>query len=1275
MQPAVSVKIDKANVEHILGLTSTQEGMLFHYVSDPDQSYYVEQLYLDISSAVNHSAFRKAWGTVARINEMLRVVFRWDKLEHPVQIILKEHPLSITERDYSEFPLEEAQILAEQSRLEDRMQGFDLETAPLRIHLFKLRADRYQMSLTWHHILFDGWSNGILIQEFLEAYTAHASSIEFISQPKTSFKEFLRWKQAQDLEQQQFFWTEQLQGVEGATALPEEGHLNAETVGNIDKVIRSFSLEDTTRMNDFAKQYDITMASFLYSIWGLLLQKYNHTEDVLFGTTVSGREPSIRGIEQMVGLFINTIPLRIQSSTEMQGADYVQSVDRHLKRREPFEHTGLSSILACTDAVAPSELISSIVVLENYPLDLTLLDRGPLAINHYQMEESTHYGLTLGIQMWREVEVELAYDTKRFTSQMIQRMAGHFQHLAMQIVNDPNRKLRDITIVTDEESDQILHHFNRKIMASDKGFIIHSVIEEQARIAASQTAVVYAGRSYTYLELNHHANLWARKLKKLGVTKNTYVAIVLERSFECIVAMLGVLKAGGAYIPIDHEYTLSRIQSIVLDSGCSYVLTALDRQLDLHFPGTVIEVSSVSVDLPLETDWDTNLELAIHPDDAAYVIYTSGSTGMPKGVVTEHQQVMAYVAAFQDEFKLNSKDVFLQQSSCSFDQFVEEVYPALCVGAKIVIASKLEVMDVGKLIPMIQTHGITRVSCSPLLLNELNGLEGLSQVQTWISGGDVLKPEYISNLTQHARIYNTYGPTEATVCATYYECPSSLPSHSVRVPIGRPILNYRVYILNEQNQLMPIGLAGEICIAGAGVARGYLHQPDQTRHRFVLDPQEEETTDLRMYRTGDLGRWLENGQIEFLGRNDEQVKIRGYRIETGEVEHHLITHPEVQEAVVLPEVDGHGMQILAAYIVTETVVRAQQLRSFLAEHLPSYMIPSLFYGVGGIPKTVNGKIDKKSLRDKGNLLLLEQHLEMSEQIPLTPTQAQVRKLWQEVLKFDDVGLHEPFFEMGGNSILLMQLHAKLAKTYEFSIAITDLFAYPTIATLSQWLDQQGDGIDESVLISYQALPAVFFDPKPLHTGLGTIRIELEGKWMEHIQAIASEHHIPCTDVLLSVWMYVMAEISGMKRVVVQYTQEEGNQVVPLVMDLSDLHDFGTLFRQLNEQRIDAMQQSYERSRLQATRLTKSKHSILPLFGVNLNFVIDVDVLEHYDIVLRIDGNLGMNENMYQDYMDLICTFNDRRLSKRRIQGLMESYVDLLQQIAASFVPSGEVDVR
>jgi amino acid adenylation domain-containing protein len=666
-------------------------------------------------------------------------------------------------------------------------------------------------------------------------------------------------------------------------------------------------------------------------------------------------------------------------------------------------------------------------------------------------------GLTV-IEEGEQLSFEWEYCTALFKKDTIGRWNNYFKTAVSNVLANPTSAIAGIGIIPEAEKQQLLSEFNHTESPYPYEKTLHQLFEEQVRRTPDRTALIgpsYGNnRSYrthrtylTYNELDRQANRLARQLNEKGVrpdTKpDTIIAIKMKSSLEMIITIFGILKAGGAYLPIDPGYPQERIDYILRDSGAEWLID--DREQELKQDGKEHHPQPTPA------------------DSLAYVIYTSGTTGKPKGVLVEHRSVVANVFAFYNEFNIKPSDTFIQLNSYAFDAFVEEVFPILLRGGKIAIPPAARRLDIHFLSEFIAKHDVNIVDTTPLLLKEFNGLNAFDGVDTWISGGDVLKREYVSQFPGNVKIYNTYGPTEATVCATYYHyrCPEQAEK-TEDIPIGKPIANYHIHILDTSGALQPIGVPGELCIGGHGIARGYLNRPELTHSKFQIT---NTPTIHRFYRTGDLGRWLPDGNIQFLGRVDQQVKIRGLRIEPAEIEAQLARHDQIKEAVVIDHQGTQGDKYLCAYCIPrnpgDSLPPSSQLRHYLSLSLPNYMIPSFFVQIHRLPLNANGKVNRSALpAPSASQLLQLSHLAGTDHTnaPRTALERTVARVWADVLgwQFEQIDIHHNFFEMGGDSIKVIRTASRLKKQ-SLSIDAAQLFSYQTIAQIAAHLEHSSTG--------------------------------------------------------------------------------------------------------------------------------------------------------------------------------------------------------------------------
>jgi amino acid adenylation domain-containing protein len=664
-----------------------------------------------------------------------------------------------------------------------------------------------------------------------------------------------------------------------------------------------------------------------------------------------------------------------------------------------------------------------------------------------------------------QIKGHISYNPVIYDKFYIEQVSRHFVRILECAVEDVNIYIPGILFLSLEEREQLIHDFNKTETEYRKDKLTHERFEEQAIQTPDRIAAVYEDFQVSYGYLNKKSRKLAHLLQKKGVRPDTIVGIMVERTLEMLVGIWGVLQAGGAYLPIDPDYPGDRIKCMLEDSRAEGLLTLRTLFQKIKFDKKVIYLD----DDPGFADCSVQLAAStVTPVNLAYIIYTSGSTGVPKGVLIQHQNLLAYIEAFYKEFEISSEDTAIQQASYSFDAFVEEVYPVLLRGGRLVIPNKNEIVDFDILSELIAKHRVNIISCSPLLLSELNRVNSKNSIHTYISGGDVLKTEYIDNLLKTGKVYNTYGPTETTVCVTYYRCS---PTPGVNISIGKSISNYQVYILGKNDQLLPIGVMGELCVSGGGMARGYLNRPELTGEKFFHHPFIEGE---RIYRTGDIARWLPDGNIEFRGRLDQQVKIRGYRIELGEIERRLRTREEIKDVVVVAggrRIDGEkGEQLedryICAYIVADREFEISELREHMSRKLPDYLIPSYFMQIESIPLNPNGKVDMKALpaprivagedykapRDEIEEKLVGLWTEVlfgkeSSQASLPPGQSQGHASMSKM----SIGIDSNFFHLGGHSLKATILASKIHRAFHVKLTLAEIFKTPTIREIARYI--------------------------------------------------------------------------------------------------------------------------------------------------------------------------------------------------------------------------------
>ncbi|WP_127573070.1 non-ribosomal peptide synthetase, partial [Paenibacillus xylaniclasticus] len=1052
------LKLKKEDLIDAYYLSPVQEGIFYHYTLNDQPSGYNVVLNLQLSGEINIGLLEDSFNSIIQRHPVLRSVFLNKKLKKPTQIVVREKKLSVPCFDISEYPSEAQQVYVEQFTKDELAKRFDLaKDLLMRASLIRISDTTHHLIWSFHHIILDGWSLGIVVKEFFEIYNnlVKEQPIELPQLPL--FRDYIQWINKQDKAEASDYWAQYLDGCDNLSLIPASSRPGQDELYLLQENVFTIDESSTEKLNDLAISCNVSLSTVIQAIWGIFLQRYTCRNDVIFGTVISGRTAAFPNIEQMVGLFINTIPVRIRFEDGCCFKSFVQQLQESSIRSEQYGYLPLYEIM--NQSATTRSLFDHILVFENYPIEESLSidysDAGSqLCIADVKAVEQTSYDLNVVVVPGKEITVRFSYNGHRFDPSMIERYQIHLRQLITSVLDHPaEASLNQLSITTAEERHQLLHVFNATEMPYPREKTIHQLFEEQVEQTPDQIAVISEMERVTYRELNARANRLAHKLRKLGVKADSRVSLLAERSVDMIAGIIGILKAGGAYVPIDPSYPQERIAYMLDDSGSQWLVGDGHLLEKTSFVGEKLELREAT--LNGEEAW--NLEAANDPHNLAYVIYTSGSTGQPKGVMVEHRSVVNRLVWMQERYPLQANDVILQKTSFSFDVSVWELLWWSLYGAKVCLPPVGAEKDPAALIESIWKHKVTVMHFVPSMLrlflaytDQQEKLALLSSLRNVFASGEALLPDQV-NAFRHSLgkangtcLINLYGPTEATVDVTYFECMDD--EDAVLVPIGRPISNTRLYIVDIENQLQPINVPGEICIAGDGVARGYLNREELTAEKFVFDPF---VPGGRMYRTGDLGRWLPDGNIEYLGRMDAQVKIRGYRIELGEIESALLKLEPVKEAAVVAVEEANGDKALSAYIVCDGELSVAELRSGLSRTLPSHMIPPHYVQLDQMPLTTSGKLDRKALpKLKAGALRGPVYI-----APRTETEARLAEIWLEVLGIEQVGVTDDFFALGGHSLKAMQLVSLIHRVFGAEVPLRSLFKRPTIEELADVLEQ------------------------------------------------------------------------------------------------------------------------------------------------------------------------------------------------------------------------------
>ncbi|MEV1016766.1 amino acid adenylation domain-containing protein [Micromonospora sp. NPDC049801] len=1051
--PALAELRNRADIADAYPLTSMQAGMLFHSELSEDSGDYHQQTVIDAVAPVDDEALTAALQDLVDTHPVLRSRVQLEGVADPTQVVLRRFALPVRKIDWRDRPDAERPALFAAFLREDRLASFDLVSAPpVRATLIDFGAHT-RLVLSHHHLILDAWSLATLTEQLGVAYAARRAGrrAEIHGVP---YRRLTDWLRAQDRGPTEDFWRAYLAGLTEPTAweVHGSGHDTA-TDGTIGEVTMDVDGPLLARLRAASRNAGLTASTLAHGFWALLLVVYSGQDEVVFGSTVAGRPADLPAVEDMVGLFINTIPVRACYHGSDTLAGWLNDLQTDLVRMRDHAHAALPDIQAVSDMPRGTPLFDTIVIAQNQP------GTGPAAhaagLRLAETYERTGYPLILMVEEQPDrIRFLLRHQLRAVQPETARRIADHLRTVAEAFAEEPGRLLRDTSVLSRAEHDRLLS-INDTVVPGPDDATIHGLFEEQVRRTPNAAALLWGEKTMTYRELNARANRLARHLKGIGVGPESLVGVIVERSPELLVTLLAVLKAQAAYVPLAPDNPAARVRTIMADAGLSHVVSQDQYQTLLTDPPGQVCLLDRDAELIAEQD-DTDPPGARHADQLAYVIYTSGSTGRPKGVACHHRGLVNYLRFCADRYTGGRDGGTALFSSVGFDMIVPNLYTPLLLGRPVRLLPEgldpaqlaAELVRGGPYSFLKMTPGHLELLTQQLTAAEAAGLAGVLAV-----GADAFPSSALRrwrSLAPDSDILNEYGPTEASVANSVYT-PVGDPVDRDLLPIGSPIPHTTMYVLDRNLAPAPVGVPGEIYIGGVCPARGYLHQPGLTAERFLPDPYTGRPG-MRMYRTGDRGYQLPDGNVQFQRRLDDQVKIRGYRVETGEIEQHLATHPGVERAIVLARSDQQNRRQLVAYVVgsgTGTddaggVPGAGELREFLGRLLPGYLIPSLFVAIDAVPLDANGKVERRALPAPD---LVAEPADRGYDAPRDEVEVRVAAIWAAALGLDRVGVHDNYFELGGDSILTIQIMAA-ARAEGLEITPRLIFRYPTVATLA-----------------------------------------------------------------------------------------------------------------------------------------------------------------------------------------------------------------------------------
>ncbi|MCI0485175.1 MAG: amino acid adenylation domain-containing protein [Blastocatellia bacterium] len=1071
-------------IEDLYQLSPMQQGVLFESLYSPGAGAYIEQRFCVLRGGLNLSAFKRAWHRVVERYAVLRTAFVWEGIDEPVQVVHRGAQVPFDLLDWREFSVSERQSRLAAYLEEDRRRGFELSEAPLmRLALVHCDESDYQFIWTYHHLLLDGWSWPLLVREVFTFYECFSKGTDIELKPPRQYREYIAWLREQNTSRAEDYWRATLKGFNAPVALGIDKRVEVprERLSGRELNVRlPSSLMEA--LVSFGKKHQLTLYTVIQGIWALLLNRYSRVDDIVFGAVVSGRPPDLPEVESMVGLFINTLPVRVWVPRDMAVLSWLKELQARQAESRQYEYSSLVQVQGWSEVPRGTPLFETILVFENYPIDFSSgfdvkdkaePDQDGLEVSNLQFAEEVNYPLSLVVTPGSHLAIRLLYDSRRFDEDTVSRIADHLQMMLESIISDPRQKLSSIEILTQAERDQILFRWNDRTALHPSDKCIHELFEGQVEKLPDATAIEFEGQSFSYGELNSRANRVAHKLCSIGVGPEVRVGLCLDRSPELIIALMGVLKSGATYVPFAPSLPIDRLAFMMEDAQIQVLLTT-EGLLD-NLPSSWAQVVCLDSDRAMfETQDSHNLDSAALTENGVYVVYTSGSTGSPKAVMVTHRALVNNISAMNELYGLNERDRMLQFVSISFDVFAQEVFTALTSGAALIMHRNPTGLGPLELVDFCEKMEVSVMHMPPpywhqmvdeLWNTERSVPETLRLLVVGAESPSAKKLARWSRLSRHqTRFINAYGPAEAAITNATFE--ASVDPDAVdlmtRIPIGRPVANNRLYLLDENLAPVPVGITGNLFIGGDALARCYLNRPGLTAEKFIPDPYGARPG-ARLYSTGDTARFRLDGQIEFIGRNDNQVKLRGFRIELGEIEVAIRQHHLVKEAASVVREDTPGERQLVGYVTLTEQVKDErdalsQIIGHLRRKLPGYMVPSPLVVLSEMPLTPNGKIDRKSLPKPGQMRTGREDAYVP---PRSAVEEVLAEIWSKVLGVERVGVYDSFFDLGGHSLLATQIISRVRDYFQVEVPLSAVFESPTVAGLALAVTQQQFELEES----------------------------------------------------------------------------------------------------------------------------------------------------------------------------------------------------------------------